>query len=173
MTKKSDARLARDKAKKQEAEFFRENKVFDELNDIHQKIVEQIQTFGVISSLAVQQDLCDQLENKDVINNKINLLAIDLKKVIQDLNDTFKTHQEKTGGSQDPDEHMNALMIFQNYLQITAVVDGVIFPTASVILEEFSKAEIKLKKLAGEIPESEPKESTEVTAEEHTEQTSH
>lgn len=146
MTKKSAARLTRDSEKKIKDEYFKKNTIFTDLNEIHEKIVAQIRTFGVISTLSNQPELVDKLENKEDINNKVRLLALDLSKIISDLNDNYQSHKGKTGGTDDPDEHMQALIIFNNYLQIVSVVEGVIMPTAGSIMEAFTKAEVLLNK---------------------------
>lgn len=144
MTKKSMARVMRDEKKKEVTEYFKTNTVFDDLMDIHQKITANIAQFGMISQLASNQELIDLLDDKASVNININLLAKDLNKIIKDLNDTFESHKDKRGGATDPDEYMWALTVFQNYSQITSVVDGAVIPTVATIYEEFAKAEKKL-----------------------------
>lgn len=144
MTKKSANRVMRDVTKKQNEDYFQKNTVFDELNDIHGKIIEQIQAFGNIGVLANNKELCSFLNQSSNIDQKVKLLAIDLQKVINDLNTNYNLHKDETGGAKDPDTHMRALTIFQNYMQITSVIEGVIFPTAATILEEFGAAEIQM-----------------------------
>lgn len=147
MTKKSANRLMRDEAQKDQDNYFKENKVFDELKDIHLKIGSQLQAFCTISALAKDANLCSYLNNQDDVIEKIRLMSVDLEKIIKDLNMNFEEHKDLSGGATNPDDHMKALQIFQNYLQITSVVEGVIMPTSTSILEQFSIAEQKRNQL--------------------------
>jgi len=144
MTQKSASRRLRDQKDKTVKEYFNTNKVYDELNEIHVKIVAQIKSFGLISQLAKDTGLTDRLEDKADVNQKTTLLSVDLQKIIADINQNYTHHKGKTGGAKDADEYMGALIAFQNYQQITTVIEGAIFPTAADIFEEFSKAEKKL-----------------------------
>ena len=143
MTKKSTNRILRDGAKKDQDKFFKENRVFDELNEIHNKVGAQIQAFCAISALSGDPSLCSYLENHDEVIEKIRLLTIDLEKVIKDLNMNKDLHKDRSGGATNPDEHMEAITIFNNYLQITSVIEAVILPTSTSIIEKFAVAETK------------------------------
>lgn len=144
MTKKSAARLKRDSDNKEVDQYFNTNTVFDDLLEIHEQISASIAQFGYIAQLANNKELISRLENSEVTNEKIRLLAIDLKHVIKDLNTSFASHKDRSGGAQNPDEYMWALTTFQNYSQIATIIEGTVIPTVGVIYEEFAKAERKM-----------------------------
>lgn len=162
MTKKSAARLMRDEQKKEVDNYFKTNSVFDDLHEVHSKITANISQFGLISQLANNQELITQLDNPIDINNKITLLSKDLTLIINDLNKTFESHKEKTGGADNPDDYMWALTTFQNYSQIASVVEGSVLPTVATIYQEFAKAEEKLIKLKENEKATDSQPNTEV-----------
>lgn len=159
MTKKSASRVIRDNKKIEVDNYFKQNKVFDDLLDIHEKISANLAQFGMISQLAGNQELIARLDNHADTNEKIRLLAKDLTRIIADLNTTFDSHKDRSGGADNPDEYMWALTTFQNYSQIASVVEGAIIPTAATIYEAFAVAE---KKLLKEIQDSKTTEQDSV-----------
>lgn len=143
MTKKSATRIARDEAKAEQTNYLNHNTVFDDLNKLHGEIAHQFQSFASISVLANDEDLTNYLENREHVTNQVKLLATDLQKLIGDFNATFEQHKDLKGGAKDPDSHMQALTIYQNYAQIATVIDAVILPTVTSILDDFRTAELR------------------------------
>ena len=146
MTKKSTGRLQRDAAKAQLVN----NMCWDELNRIWEGARVMLYQHTVISTLASNQPLLSCLENHTSTANSIRVLGNDLKSMNAQLSAIRAKHEGKVGGSQDPDEVWNSIMIGQEYAQLMETHTSVVQPTAMKILEDFQFAEKKLASIAAQ-----------------------
>lgn len=140
MTKKSLARQQRDAVEKQ----LQDNKCWDELNRIYESARVMLYQHTSIHALASNQQLQRCLENPSSTANSIKILSKDLMSLNEQLCAIYAKHQGKTGGSQDPDEVWQSIIIGQEYAQLMETHTTVVQPTAFKILEDFQFAEKKL-----------------------------
>lgn len=140
MTKKSMARQQRDAAAKQ----LEDNRCWDELNKIYDSARVMLFQHTSIHALASNQQLQACLDNPSSTANSIKILAKDLQELNQQLCNIYTKHQGKVGGSQDPDEVWQSIVIGQEYAQLMETHTSVVQPTAFKILEDFQVAERKL-----------------------------
>lgn len=143
MTKKSAARMARDATKEQ----LKDNRCWDELNQIFDDARVMLYQHTVIGTLAGNSQLQSCLENPSSTANSIRILGNDLKSLNEQLTSIRSKHAGKTGGSQNPDEVWNSILIGQEYAQLMETHSSVVQPTALKILEDFQYAEKKLNNL--------------------------
>lgn len=141
MTKKSSARLARDAQKKHAKETAKLNNCWDDLNGIYQSCVGLMQSHSGISVCASNPEIIMAVEDKETLVSNINMLSNDLVKLNEELAELHKLHMDKSGGTEDPNEVMHSIGIFEQYNLFMERHDAVVMPTVTYILEQFDKAE--------------------------------
>lgn len=146
MTKKSAGRLQRDAEQAQ----LKDNRCWDELNRIYESARVMLYQHACIHQLASNQQLLACLENPSSTANSIKILASDLKSLNEQLLSIKSKHAGKVGGSQNPDEVWNSIVIGQEYAQLMETHTSVVQPTAFKILEDFQFAEKKLASIIQE-----------------------
>lgn len=144
MTKKSYARQQRDAAK----EKLSDNKCWDELNQIYESAKTMLYQHTIIHTLAQNKELLALLENPSSTSNSIRILSRDLLDLNNQLKQLAEQHQGKSGGSQNPDEVWQSIVIGQGYAELMNTHTAVVQPTAFKILEDFNYAEQKLRNMA-------------------------
>lgn len=140
MTKKSASRQMRDKMKKD----LKDNKCWDDLNNMYFSMLQLISQHANISLLAQRKDIIAMVDDKETLTINIKSLANDLRTMNDDLSKIKAMHEGKSGGSQDPDEVFNSITIYEHYRLFMERHDAVIMPTALYIIEQFDQAERKL-----------------------------
>ena len=154
MTKKSQARLARDRARKQAREHLKKNnRCWDELNNIYQSAKTMLYQHIVISTLAANKELMARLKDPNSTINNIKILGNDIRELNVKLEEIHQLHANRYGGSDNPDEVMYSINISQKYAELMETHNSVVQPTALKILEDLNQAEIQYYKDTGVVPE--------------------
>ena len=146
MTKKSSARLQRDAAKAREKAQLLNNTCWDDLNQTYTQCVLLLQQHVGIAQLARETELIKFLADPVMATANIKSLGQDLRQLSGELAKLKELHAEKTGGSQDPEEVMYSIQIFEQYNLFMERHQAVVVPTALHILEQFNQAEQALAK---------------------------
>lgn len=148
MTKKSFARLARDaKAKeilesqKAQERALKENTCWEDLNGIYSQCVGLLQSHALLATQAQNTEVLAAVADKTTLISNIRMLAEDLKTLSGELAQLHALHTGKAGGSQDPDEVLHSIQIFEQYNLWLTKHDGVVMPTVYHVLEQFNLAE--------------------------------
>lgn len=158
MTKKSHARLQRDaEAKKngegkismqqrvgKNAKINPLNNCWDDLNTIYESCAQLIFQHVHLASYLRNQPLMCEVVNRDQLVANIQLLSNDLGKLRDELTEINNQHNTKSGGSQDPDEVMFTITIYEQYQLFMQRHDAVVMPTVYHIVEQLDQAEKKL-----------------------------
>lgn len=145
MTKKSDARLARDAEIAREKQDLKNNTCWDDLNKIHDSCAHALLSHVNLAQYSKSQDLIACVVDKDVLTQNIKLLAGDLATMKNELAEIHAQHKGKKGGSRDPDEVFSTIEIAERYNLFQVRHDAVIMPTVLHITEQFAEAELRLK----------------------------
>lgn len=140
MTQKSYARRQRDAAAAQ----LKDNKCWDELNQIYESSRIMLYQHSTIHSMAQNKQLLACLPDVTSTANNIRILTNDLKSLNQQLTAIRSKHDGKVGGSTNPDEVWESIVIGQEYAQLVETHTSVVQPTVFKILEDFQQAEIRL-----------------------------
>lgn len=137
MTKKSEARLARDAAKKE----LEKTNVWDDLNQVSFQCSELIRSHLTLMSLLSNAELVSCVVDKNMLAANATMLAKDLEQISEDFVNINNTHKHRTGRAKDPDEHMFGIQIYEKYLQLINFHEGVLTPVALHLTEQLSEAE--------------------------------
>jgi len=86
-------------------------------------------------------DLLKYVTDQQKLANNIQILNKDLKEHIERLNGIHIKHQNKTGGTKTPDEHMFLLKINGEYVEALDIYNANIIPSVSTILEQIGAAQ--------------------------------
>jgi hypothetical protein len=145
MTKKSDARLARDAAEARTKKDLKDNKCWDDLNTINASCAALLLSHNHLSQYSNSKDLIACVVDKESLKQNLRLLASDLRKMTSELAELEAQHSGKTGGSQDPDEIVGTYEIYERYNLFMERHQAVVMPTAMHITDLFTEAEKRLK----------------------------
>jgi hypothetical protein len=155
MTKKSHARLQRDMEKKQaelSAKALAKNTCYDDLNQIHAQCAAVLQGHVAIANLARDQELLAHVRDHKLLVHNIQALTQDLTAMNSELTEIRSQHLGKTGGSQDPDEVMGCITVYEQYALFLQRHDGVMMPTALHLAEQFDEANRDMQAAASKAP---------------------
>ena len=153
MTKKSHARLLRDAEARRNGTYTKKsgvgkpnvvNSCWDDLNTIYSSCIQLLQKHENISVYASNKEIIDEIVDKNTLISNIRLLASDLNKLSSELQEIHNQHADKSGGTNDPDEVMRSITIYEQYSLFMERHDAVVMPTITYILEQFDQAEHSL-----------------------------
>ena len=162
MTKKSYARLTRDAAKARAEASLKDNRCWDDLNDIKDSCTQLLLSHGHIAQYSTNQVLIAAVKDKETLTQNIRLLGSDLNQMKIELGQIAATHEGRSGGSQDPDEIVGTYEVYERYNLFMERHQAVVMPTALHITEQFGEAEKRLKGALDIIAEADPKVTTDV-----------
>ena len=141
MTQKSHARKMRDKKKNDAASYINTNKCWDELNSMYSSMCGLLASHANLSIFASNKELVANVIDRDLLATNIRILARDLEVLNLDLSKIHNLHANKSGGTDNPDELMNTIGIFEQYNLFMERHDAVVMPTAYHLIEQFNQAE--------------------------------
>lgn len=166
MTKKSLARQERDAAAAQEIKQTAEaeiafnqekntNKAWDELKTLNQHIHSQIITANeqVVDLFKVPQ-LHGFLQNPTNTASVIRCLAADVRNILEQVTGLLKLHEDKCGGWSTTEEYFQTIEIYEQYVSIQNLFEGVLMPSITQLTEDFAFA---IRQAEECIKDSEPK----------------
>lgn len=144
MTKKSDARLVRDAAKKRDNKAFKENTGWDDLIGIKLDCYSLLEQHSLLSQLMKDDALRRLLPDPQAVVANYDLLIRDLGGLSEDLKKIGDLHAGRSGGSTTPEELIRTIEIYELYNLFLARHQAVVVPTTAHILEAFQVAEQRL-----------------------------
>ncbi len=155
MTQKSMARLQRDADKKEASEKIKNNTCWDDLDKIYTSTLHLLSKHAHLSQFAVDKELISAVADKVTLTANIKSLARDLKVLGDELHKIHQMHENKVGGTTDPDEFFSTIQISEHYNLFMERHDAVIMPTAYHIIEQFAQAETLVAKRKNELKAAE------------------
>lgn len=141
MTKKSSARLERDRIEKEREKF----SGWDELNNIFNACRDTL--------VGANSDMVELFRTPEILANipdrvntatSIRGLGGDLKYFTKELNDINAKHFGKVGSPKDEEETIMCLQIFENYVAFESRYQSVIMPTIIYLAEQAGLAKQKM-----------------------------
>lgn len=142
MTKKSASRILRD-ARKQDAERrLKDNTIWDDLNGTYNGCAQALGQHAGIAVMLSRKEVFPFLKDPVTLSENIRSLTGDLQAMNAELKEIHAQHAGKKGGSQNPDEVIHSIQIFEQYHLFLERHNAVIMPIAMHILEEFGQAEV-------------------------------
>lgn len=151
MTKKSMARQQRDAVRKESDGHLKDNVIWDDLKDTYTACTQALGQHAAMAAMLKRKEVFPYLKDSSVTVSNIQSLTRDLKSLSEELLEIYKQHQDKSGGSDDPDEVIRSIQIFEQYHLFLQRQSAVIMPTAYHILEDFGQAEIAFNEAVGAI----------------------
>ncbi|SAL86660.1 hypothetical protein AWB67_07250 [Caballeronia terrestris] len=115
---------------------------WDDLNGDYQDMSGTLLRHTMVSEVLRDQDLHGFIEDKTTFKTNVNLFASDLRQLSNDLMELRKLHAGKSGGSEDAEEVLHSIHIYEQYNLWMQRNDGVLMPTVYHVLEATNKAEL-------------------------------
>lgn len=114
--------------------FFRDQKVasWDDLKDINNKCTESLLTLGskvVELTEGIRLMEKNYLDDFKTFNSSLNILASDMKRVSDELNETYLPVKDRSGYITNEEELMECFNIYQKMVNIVDTIDSVMMPT--------------------------------------------
>jgi len=153
MTKKSANRLARDEVKKQQQQHQKKNTIWDDLNGTYSACTQALGQHTATALLLKRQEVFPYLKDVGATVANIQAVTRDLMQLNEELKSIYAQHKGKQGGSQDPDDVIRSIQIFEQYHLFLQRHDAVIMPVVQHILEDFGQAEEAFAKANNLVPE--------------------
>lgn len=185
MTKKSQARLARDAERRHQTPTLKQlddvhkkggiakNTGWDDLVALHADCFRLLNSHGDIGAYARNPNLMRHIEDQALLASNIAQLASDIKKLASELKEIGAQHTGKTGGTTTPDELIQNITIYEQYNLFMERHGAVVMPTVLHIVEQFERAEHlylrELKAAAEANALTDPAVVSDVVPKEHTE----
>lgn len=121
----------------------REEEVFcwDELKGLHRYCVELLSTPAPIATALSNRDIVSKCKDAGVLVHDARLLKQDMEVYSQRLQAILASHSDKSGGTDDPDQLMEALDIGEQYQQWIDSFQSVVVPTVQAISANLLNAE--------------------------------
>lgn len=141
MTKKSIARIARDAEKARTGDQIKDNSCWDDLNAVYQGCSQVLHRHCQLSNISSNKELIAEVKDMPTLISNLRMLGADLTKMNLELKEIHDQHVGKSGSTQDPDEVMLSINIFEQYNLFMERHDAVVMPTAHHIVEQINQAE--------------------------------
>jgi hypothetical protein len=119
-----------------------ENTCWNDLIGVYQQMSGMLLRHTDISLVLNDADLMSFIEDKDTFKTNVRQFASDLRQLSDELQQLRALHNGKTGGSDDPEEVLHSIHIFEQYNLWMTKHDGVLMPTVYHILEATNQAEL-------------------------------
>jgi hypothetical protein len=116
--------------------------VWDELENVYQKMLQGVMAPAVLGTLAQRKDLIVFVRDKKGLVTRIQMFQREILAMKEELKEIHAQHAGKVGGTDDPDVVMNANMINEQYILFGQRMEAIITPTVAHILEIFTEAEV-------------------------------
>lgn len=148
MTKKSQARLERDAAKKEYEKFKEKAKPWDDLKNIYQDCKNMLCNVPTqIAQLYSVERIEEFLENRNITSNLIRCLSDDIKQMNQELETIYAGHKDRSGKANDEQEFLNTLSFVEAYNSFNVKFEGVIMPNVTELGKQFDYAVSKVNEI--------------------------
>jgi len=141
MTKKSASRIMRDAEKAAAAQHLKDNTIWDDLNGTYSACAQALGQHAGIAMMLNRKEVFPYLKDHKALVANIGTLASDLRALNEELKQIQAQHKGKAGGSENPDDVILSIQIFEQYHLFLERHQAVVMPVALHILEEFGAAE--------------------------------
>lgn len=141
MTKKSSARLAKDAQKKRIENELKDNRCFDDINELKEKCTGLLLAHGALAEQVKDIELLSYAKDRQSLNDNLSMLSRDLLTMSAELNQISVQHSGKSGGSSDPDELYRTIAIAEQYGLFMERHEANIMPTVTHLIEQINQAE--------------------------------
>ncbi len=145
MTKKSDARLAKDAAKRQQGEQLKQEnrKGWDEVRAVANGCMTMLATPASFKDCLRDRALMSHLTKEEGIEcaNSVRLLEKDMMTMLEKYKVIAAKHEGKSGSEKDFAEVMTGYEVVNEYMHWKAEFEAFIIPTQGDILQHISNAE--------------------------------
>lgn len=141
MTKKSINRLKRDATRKEAEQHLENNTIWDDLTGAYEGCAKALGQHKGIALMLQRKEVFPYLKDFRGTIGNIQAVTRDLVQLNEELKTIHAQHAKKTGGSQDPDEVVQSIQIFEQYHLFLQRHDAVVMPAVYHILEDFGQAE--------------------------------
>jgi hypothetical protein len=119
-----------------------QNTCWDDLVGVYQQMSGMLLRHTDISLVLNDAELMTFVEEKDTFKTNVKQFASDLRQLSDELQKLRALHAGKVGGSDDPEEVLHSIHIFEQYNLWMTKHDGVLMPTVYHILEATNQAEL-------------------------------
>ena len=154
MTKKSLSRIARDAEKARQEQDAKKlakaqkalegNTCWDDLNAIMNNCKQMLLTHANLGVELNRKDVLAELTDPKLVVQLINSLKNDLVQLTSELKEISKQHEDKIGGTDEPNVIIETIHIHEQYHLFMERHQAVVMPTVFQILENIQEAENKL-----------------------------
>ena len=149
MTKKSVARQTRDALKKDKADHLKDNTIWDDLNATYSACSQALGQHTAIAAMLQRKEVFPYLRDSKATVANISSVTRDLIQLNSELKEIYAQHKDNKGGSDDPDDVIRSLQIYEQYQLFLQRHDAVIMPAVYHILEDFGQAEKAFNQATG------------------------
>lgn len=154
MTKKSQSRLLRDAARKDnEANLKKamaETAIWDDVRALSDQILLALSSYASAGDPLSVPEIAAEIQDVNSFKSNFNILVMDLKSITDDLLTLRNQHINRTGAANDPAEHMAGIQIHQQYVTIFERIEGVVRPTWMALMGELNAAELRAQQKSPE-----------------------
>jgi plasmid maintenance system killer protein len=119
-----------------------QNTCWDDLNNVYGEMSSILLRHTGVSAVLRDQELLGFIEDKPTFRTNVNQFAADLRQMSEELQQLRSLHFIKSGGSEDPEDVLHSIHIFEQYNLWMQKHDGVLMPTVFHILEATNQAEL-------------------------------
>lgn len=160
MTKKSAGRLARDAAKAA----LPNTSAWDDVLTINRECHRLLASHGQLSTLIQMPEIVQAIQDKSAFTKNVYILANDLGALTNELQGLAALHADKTGRASTPDEHLEAINVYEKYVLFIERHNAVVMPTATHLAEQVQDAvdRVARAKSGALSPEQDPNVITDV-----------
>lgn len=141
MTKKSHVRQERDRHEKDFKEMKKNNKCWDELQDLSRRLTQAIVDANAqLNDVYRVPGLINFIPKKAEVSVALRGLAGDLSMFTSELSSIYAQHKDRFGGFTDEADFMVSLQVFELYTNYQTKYDSTIMPTVIFLLEQAEAA---------------------------------
>lgn len=147
MTKKSQSRLLRDAARKENEinlkKSMAEMAIWDDVRALSDQILQALSSYASAGDPLAVPEIAAEIQDTDNFKSNFNILVMDLKAITNDVLALRNQHIQFSGSAKDPAEHMGGIQIHQQYVTIFERIEGVVRPTWMALMGELNAAELR------------------------------
>jgi hypothetical protein len=119
------------------------NTCWDDLTGVYRECTSLLFQHTMISQLLTDKDLLQYLDDHNTFNLNVKQFAADLGQMNVELQNLHALHADKVGGTDDQDQLIHSINIYEQYRLWMERHDAVVKPVVMQILEQTNAAELK------------------------------
>ncbi len=126
-----------------------DNTVWDDLEAKRQVCLQMLLSPSLLLPILRNKEIEAKIDNVNNVNILASLIAKDLLKFQLYHERISARHAGKTGGSMDPNDHMEAVMLFNEYVTFAEQFQANVIPNVQSLSEILARAEAKVVEESG------------------------